>query len=254
MSLFDDCNKTELTKEITAAACQWLDERGCKPVETEVCIERKWIADIATAVSPTETELQMLKLIPRKPSWKKSKEELAAWEEQANTVPDLMTVIVEVKASMQDLTRDEKWIRPRPANLCYLAVPQNIPWRKCQPEGWGILEYRKDRFLQHRTPVLTTVTTEMQRDVIYAIAMRRDNQTRYEHLRRLQRDERERSNQTKSLTRMQLALRLAISLARGEHPSVAAALEHHGMRNLSKWEIESLENLLKPSETRVFPA
>ena len=40
MSLFEYQNKTELTKQITAATCFWLDERGCKPVENEVKIGR----------------------------------------------------------------------------------------------------------------------------------------------------------------------------------------------------------------------
>lgn len=64
----DDYNKTAITKTITAAALTYLDERGCKPIETEVLAAAGWISDLAAVVCPTITELTLLKLIKRKPA------------------------------------------------------------------------------------------------------------------------------------------------------------------------------------------
>ena len=41
-SMNEDRNKTALTKHVTAAAIAYLDERGCKPIETEVAVEPGW--------------------------------------------------------------------------------------------------------------------------------------------------------------------------------------------------------------------
>jgi len=69
METLFDRNKTDLTHAVTQAAMTWLDERGFKPVETEVEIARGWVADLASAIFPTPTELINLKLIPHRPDW-----------------------------------------------------------------------------------------------------------------------------------------------------------------------------------------
>jgi hypothetical protein len=109
MSLFDDQNKTEITKHITAATCFWLDERGCKPVETEVSVTWGWIADIASVICPSNTELQELKLIRRAPKWSK-RAEREAWEVEVKVISRMMTVVVEVK-TLLDATQAEEMIR-----------------------------------------------------------------------------------------------------------------------------------------------
>jgi len=242
MSLFDHQNKTELTKQITAATCFWLDERGVKPVETEVTIAQGWIADIAGVVCPTQTELQDLKLIRRKPTWKKSAEEKAVWEFEASILNRLMTVIVEVKTSRGDFRGDHKWEWPQPADLCYIAAPAGLIAEAERPQGWGLLEYsdKRDCMISKVVPPVRTTTPEQQRDLIHAVACRRDNQTRYEHINRLRKEYREEDKHRQSLTRVKDAMRAALSIARAEHGSVEGALEYHRIKLRGTYELEAL--------------
>jgi len=241
MSLFDDQNKTELTKQITAATGFWLDERGVKPVETEVTVAQGWIADIAGVVCPTQTELQDLKLIRRKPSWKKSAEE-AVWEVEAGILNRMMTVVVEVKTSRSDFRGDNKWQRDPLADLCWLAVPAGLVGETERPTGWGILEYseKRDCMISRVVPPVRTTTAEQQRDLIHAVACRRDNHTRYEHINRLRKEYREEDKHRQSLTRVKDAMRAALSIARGEHGSVEEALEYHRIKLKGTYELEML--------------
>jgi hypothetical protein len=73
--MIDDHNKTSMTKLVTAAAIRWLDEKGFKPVETEVAVADAWIADIAGSILPTNTELINLKLLKRRPNWRQPQNE-----------------------------------------------------------------------------------------------------------------------------------------------------------------------------------
>ncbi len=234
--------KTELTKQITAATCFWLDERGCKSVETEVTVADGWVADIAGVVCPTETELQTLKLIRHKPAWKKSQEERDAWQRDANALNRMMTVIVEVKTSRGDFRGDKKWTTAPPADLCWVATPAGLIMETEQPIGWGILEYSKKRdcMINRHVPQIRTTTAEQQRNLIHAVACRRDNQTRYEHINRLRKEYREEGKQRESLTRVKDAMRAALSIARGEHGSVEGALEYHRIKLKSIYELEML--------------
>jgi hypothetical protein len=242
MSLFDDQNKTELTKQITAATCFWLDERGIKPVETEVTIASGWIADIAGVSCPTETELQDLKLIRRKPKWKKPQEEKDAWQFEASILNRMMTVVVEVKTSRSDFRGDHKWEWPAPADLCWIAAPAGLIAETEKPKDWGLLEYsdKRDCMISRVRPPLRTTTAEQQRDLIHAVACRRDNQTRYEHINRLRKEYREDDKQRISLTRVQDAMRAALSIARGEHGSVEGALEYHRIKLKGVYQLEML--------------
>src|SRR5271157_2742903 len=232
MSLFDDQNKTEITKQITAATCFWLDERGVKPVETEVTVAMGWIADIAGVLCPTETELQTLKLIRRKPSWKKSEEDRQAWQVEASFLNRMMTVIVEVKTSRGDFRGDKKWTMEPPADLCWVAAPAGLITETEKPQGWGLLEYSETRncMISRQIPTVRTTTMEQQRNLVHAVACRRDNQTRYEHINRLRKEYHEEDKQRTSLTRVQDAMRAALSVARGEHGSVEGALEYHRIK------------------------
>jgi len=139
-----DANKTDLTRQITAAAAIWLNERGFKPIETEVSVADKWVADLASIGYLTRTEAQRLKLIHRKPAWKqrqgRAREE---WEHEYLALPAPLTAVVEVKISLSDLGKDTKWIRAAPARLLYLAVPQTLIDRLvAEPnidDRWGLL-------------------------------------------------------------------------------------------------------------------
>jgi hypothetical protein len=242
LSLFDDCNKTEITKDVTAAACLWMNEKGFKPVETEVAVCFGWVADVAGVLSPTQTELIDLRLLRRRPNWRTP--EYEEWKNELAAKHILMTGLVEVKTSMSDFRSDKKWELPSPTNLSYLAIPHDlqIPAEKL-PAGWGLLIYKNESIRCTRPPDIRTVTTEQHLSVILEIAVRRDHQTRYEHLRRCQREAREYRNQGQSLTRVRDALRAALSVARGEHGSIAGALQYHGIRNSENIYVRDLECL-----------
>lgn len=242
MSLFDDQNKTEITKQITAATCFWLDERGVKPVETEVTVAFGWIADVAGVLCPTETELQTLKLIRRKPTWKKPQDEKDAWQVEADVLNRMMTVIVEVKTSRGDFRGDKKWEWGSPADLCWVATPAGLISEAERPKGWGLLEYSETRdcMISRRVPEIRTTTAEQQRNLVHAVACRRDNHTRYEHINRLRKEYRDEDKRRESLTRVKDAMRAALSIARGEHGSVEGALEYHRIKLKSLYELEML--------------
>ena len=242
MSLFEDQNKTEITKEITAATCFWLDERGCKPVESEVTVARGWIADIASVVCPSNSELQDLKLIRRAPKWSK-REEREAWEVEAAGISRMMTVIVEVKTSRSDFVGDKKWISPPVADLNWIASPSGLIGESERPPGWGLLEYSdsRDCMIQRCPPPVQVTRAEQQRDLIHAVACRRDNHTRYEHINRIRRQYADDNKQRQSLTRVKDAMRAALAIVNGEHGSVEGALVAHGIKLGSMGELEMLK-------------
>ena len=244
MSLFEDHNKTEITKDLTAAVCSWLDERGGKPVETEVAVETGWVADVATVLNPTQTELQDLKLVRRKPGWAK-RDQQEAWEIEARPFNRLMSVLVEVKTSRSDFLRDAKWGRARPTDLCWLAVPVDLISRLEWPYRWGILEYSttSTRLFHRRRPVLSPTSTDQRLSVVYQIACRRDSHSRYEHLRRIQRKQRQDENEGKSLTRVHDALRFAKSVVEGRHDSYELAVMCHGFHNMRGSAVEDFKPL-----------
>lgn len=242
MSLFEDQNKTELTKMVTAAACFWLDERGCKPVETEVSIAQGWIADLAGVVCPSNTELQELKLIRRAPKWDR-RSDREAWEIDAAAMSWMMTVIVEVKTSRGDFVGDRKWTAAHLADLCWIAAPAGLIGESERPEGWGILEYSQTRdcMISRRNPQLHMTTPEQQRNLIHAVAVRRDNHTRYEHINRMRREFADSEKERVTVTRVKDAMRAALSIARGEYGSVDGALEAHRIKIRSVGELEILQ-------------
>lgn len=244
MALFYDHNKTEITKELTAAVCRWLDERGAKPVETEVAVDTGWVADIATVLNPTETELQDLKLVRRKPGWAK-REQREAWEVEAKPFNRLMSVLIEVKTSRSDFLSDPKWLRAWPTDLCWLAVPVDLIGKSEWPSQWGILEYStaSTRLFHRRCPMLNLTTTDQRLSVVYEIACRRDSHTRYEHLRRIQREQRQDQNEHKSLTRVHDALRFAKSVVEGRHESFELAVMCHGFHNMRGSAVEDFKPL-----------
>ena len=242
MSLFQDQNKTEITKLITAAACFWLDQRGCKPVETEVAVGRAWIADIASVVCPSNTELQDLKLIRRAPKWNK-RPQREAWEVEVAEMAHMMTVIVEVKTSRADFLGDKKWTIPPMADLSWIAIPRGLIEESEKPSGWGILEYdeARDCMVTRSAPLIRMTTAEQQRNLIHAVACRRDNQTRYEHINRIRKRYAEENKQRESLTRVKDAMRAALSIAHGEYGSVEGALQAHRIKLRNFGEIERLK-------------
>ena len=252
--MIEDRNKTTLTKAVTQAALVYLDERGCKPIETEVPVSCGWVADLATVLSPTMTDLINLKLVKRR-DWDTS--------EEARKLQRLMTVLVEVKTSRSDFCGDRKWVAPPPANLCYLAVPDTLTIKPEEfPVGWGVLEYYSTKrgfpYVRCvRVPAVREVTVEQQLNVVLAVALRRDNNTRYEYMNKMRREIRENQNADISRTRVIRAMQAMASIVRGEHGSVQNALEYHGIGHphvghLPEYYIKTLETLwaiVPPAET-----
>lgn len=251
--MIEDRNKTEITKLVTAAAYRYLDERGFKPVETEVPIAMGWVADLAGVISPTQTELQELKLLPRKPSWKADRADREAWYALANKTQELMTALVEVKTSCSDFRGDKKWITEPPTNLAYLAIPNDLAIRADEvPDGWGVLEYSaaSDFVRITRPPIIRQVTVELQLDVVHEIAVRRDHHTRYESERRFRREIVANRNEDVSRTRMGAALRAVMAVVnkhsmsgRIPHASMEDALQYHGIKHVNGSDMELLQNL-----------
>ena len=200
MSLFDDQNKTEVTKQITAATCFWLDERGCKPVETEVSVASGWVADIASVVCPSNTELQELRLIRRAPKWSK-RVEREAWEAEVTAIACMMTVIVEVKTSRGDFVGDQKWECAAAGRfeLDCCAVWPDCGIGKATRLGHPRIQRRTELYDQALRPQIRMTTAEQQRNLIHAVACRRDNQTRYEHINRIRKEYREKRTSNASL-------------------------------------------------------
>ncbi len=240
-----DRNKTELTHIVTNAVYGWLDERGCKPIETEVPVQHGWVADIASMVSPTLTELVNLKLLKRRPKW--NQPGYREWwdvAKQRQQSLGLLTVLVEVKTSRSDFSGDKKWTLPVPTHLAYLAVPQGLVIDEV-PKGWGLLEYSPaGKTVTCRVvPEVMNVTVEQQLAVVHGVAVRRDHHTRYERHRAFQKELTVTRNESISRTRVVSAMSAMKSIVRGEHGSVKAALEYYGIRHFPEYALLGLEEL-----------
>lgn len=239
--MIDDRNKTALTKSVTAAALSYLDERGCKPIETEVPICTGWVADLAGVLSPTQTELVLLKLIKRRPQY--NQPGYREWYEMAQATQKLMTVIVEVKTSRSDFAGDRKWTMDCPSNLAYLAIPNDLVVGPEEfPNGWGVLSYSAASSSVRciRIPKCHEITVDQQLGVVLQVAIRRDNNTRYARLRELQREIRQDRNADVSRTRLLTAMRAMKSIVEGKHSTVEESLEYHGVK-LPKYFIDELQ-------------
>lgn len=252
--MIEDRNKSDMTKLVTAAAYRYLDERGFKPVETEVPICDGWIADLAGVINPTQTELQELKILTPKPRWKHPAH--AQWCEDAKNAQKLMTCLVEVKTSMSDFRGDKKWTwlsKEFPVNLAYLAIPSALRVDRHQfPLNWGVLEYSESRDLVKciQIPEVWEAPTEQQLSVVLNVAIRRDHHTRYERERGFRREMVANRNEDVSRTRVATAIRAVMAVVNGHsmsgripHASVQEALQYHGIKHVSGWDMEQLEKL-----------
>lgn len=203
------------------------------------------MADIAAILDPTITELVALKLIKRRPKWD-DEDRYREWWNVAKKLQRFMTVLVEVKTSLEDFRRDKKWSLPLPVSIAYLAMPKDldIPQEKV-PAAWGILEYRtvSNCVRLARSPVLQEVTIEEQRGVIFQIALRRDHHTRYERMREFRRDLAITRNAEVSRTRMIHGMQAMSSIVRGQHGSVEGALEWHGIKHFPDYFLVELRKL-----------
>lgn len=241
-----DLNKTDITKDVTEAAVNWLDCHGFKPVETEVRVADGWIADLAGVIEPTQTELQDLRLIRRKPRWKATNQaERDKWYAEADELQSLMTVIVEVKTSVSDFRGDRKWTLEAPANLAYLAIPADMASvsDELRPRGWGVLEYAGGSIRCTAVPVVKGSTIEQQRDLIHQVAVRRDHSTRYERLRVLAKEQRSHQNEYTNTHRLSQVLNAMLAVTEGQHANAKECLERYGIKSLPFYTLQAVEKL-----------
>ena len=258
--MIPDRNKTDLTHKITDAASQWLDNHGFKPVETEVCVpsspnEKGWIADLASVISPTQTELIDLRLVKRPPRYyygghknEGYTERYAAWREEFEKSNRRMTCLVEVKTSRSDFMGDRKWNLTPPTDLAWIALAPGIARVEECPEEWGVLVLRGDQMHQVRVPKPRVATVEEQLHVIYQIAIRRDHRTRYAQEREDSKEERlQRAVDASQARDIVHAIRDIVTRQFGssEFPieSVEQAFSYHGIHNVKDSELEMLAEL-----------
>lgn len=204
LSLFDeelpDRNKTPLTREVTRRVVRWLDDKGFKPVETEVPVAQGWTADISGVIRPTPSEAVRLKLIPPRPryieppgsyedqEWRNlnqklygiwDEQEYRPWKAEYNSLPSPLTALVEVKTSVSDFRKDRKWRLDPPTNLRFLAIPEAMIKPDELPQGWWVLCYGKRGLKLVQAGITASVSSEQKLETILSIAERRDNRTRH---------------------------------------------------------------------------
>lgn len=227
-----DRNKTPLTASVTRLAVDWLDSNGFKPVETEVNIGERWIADVVGVSTPTTTELvnlQLLRRSPRGPDFAQREKpgyearvaawqtKQAAWDAERNAFPRVLTVAIEVKTSVSDFRSDTKWDRPWPTNLCYLAMPEGLVAQEQWPSGWGVILCSEDGATIRRVipSAVKLIPAGQNMDVVLAVAVSRDHATRYGRMRELQQKARAEQAPQETVARISKAVRFVLLVAKG---------------------------------------
>ena len=142
-----DRNKSELTHAVTACAMIFLENRGFKPIETEVFAIGFGIVDIGGACTPSPTDTKKLRLSNAE---KYGCEKTDIYNHIQFRYGPILTAAIEVKVTRQDFLKDvgnkfqsrkergDKYIYP--AHLCYLAFPKGLIEEHEIPMGWMGLE------------------------------------------------------------------------------------------------------------------
>lgn len=186
-----DVNKTAATHRATATAVYYLAQRGYKPIETEVGVYDGWVADIASFVYPTTTELKKLKLLRKEERGGYRVVPVDAKYHEGLNFTDRygagpFTAIVEVKTTKADFLKDVGFKfsgKIFPAHFCYVAYPKNLG--VSVPHGWIglLLNDECDRVVKVE---LESCMDDMHPqwpsdmvDLIAAVAIRRHHLTEY---------------------------------------------------------------------------
>lgn len=243
-----DRNKTPLTHAITQRVALWMDERGFKPVETEVSLGDRWIADLAGVITPSQTELIDLKLIKRAPRLSIAESSAAfhagwaEWRATMAAIPSILTCAVEVKVSKSDFTGDWKWQAPAQTDLRYVALPRGLIPDHEWPADWGVIEVCPDgsKVLKVHKPILAPMTTEQRLSVVLALAVRQFNTVRYAKVREWQKEVNLSHAHERIAGRMQDAIAVVLDVAHGRR-TVDEALRGRGIRTkLPEWTLKEL--------------
>jgi hypothetical protein len=147
-------------------------------------------------------------------------------------IPELLTVLLEIKISRSDFSQDHKWDKPSPTNLKYLAIPSGMLKKEEYPHGWFVLECNKNGGVRKCVQVgdLSHIEAEKQMWTLYSIAQRRHYRTEYAWHRDLQKQAREYDAERKSITRMANAVRAVLSIAKGVR-NTEDSLRWHGIKH-----------------------
>ena len=176
-----DRNKTDLTHRLTALAMIYLENRGFRPVETEVPIAGFGIVDLGGFVTPTPTEVMKLRLnIQRKFGLAGER-----YDEVMFHYGPILTAVVEIKVTRADFKKDieRKFNSNWPAHLCYLAYPKDLLAESELPSGWLGLESDSNggtlRRRHWNRPVVHPQHPGIVAEFLAALAVRTDKRTRF---------------------------------------------------------------------------
>ena len=251
-----DKNKTEITLRVTEAANKWLNDKGVKLTETEVMIQNGWQADLAGVVSLTPTAAQNLKLIPRSIPWDKAramdKDIVAAKRKERdvayNFIPEIITIIHEVKTARQDFRGDKKWNTASPVDMRVLSITEGIISPEDYPAGWWVVLHDKETGRTKKLAQvghLTPVSDKLRLDVTHSILRRRHNRTEYSYLKGLQQSHKNEENEYINIKRLRYVSDVVFDVVHGNYSTVEQCLAFNGYvrAKMPKKVIEKLESL-----------
>jgi len=224
-----DANKTGETRRVTEAAAIWMGSHGFKPVETEVPVSDGWLADIAGCATFTRSEAIQMGLIRRKPAWDRQwQHQIALWENEFASIPQIITAAIEVKTSRSDFTRDRKWFAESPVHLLYIASQPGLVSQEELPDNIGLLSCGDGVPRCVRKAKLSSVAQRQVLAVVFQIAMRRDHFTAYARWREFERQARSRDNERTNVCRVNNVVNAVLSIVDG-HCTAEDAMRSHGI-------------------------
>jgi len=159
----------------------YLENRGFKPIETEVFIEGFGIVDVASFVYPTPIECHKLRLANEQ-RFGLDKQDYGDIQFRYGHI---LTAVIEVKVTRADWLRDKetKFKQRAPAHLCYLAYPKDLLEAKDLPEGWLGLEMDSTGYRVNRRhwnwPMVHPQHPGDVVDFVGAVAIKADHRTRF---------------------------------------------------------------------------
>jgi len=264
-----DFNQSELHNKIKAEAMNWFLAHGFKPIEFEVAIRKKWVADIVGAIQPSTTECIKLKFIKPRPKfvcgldyWKLEGEERKQAEEDRNKLLEdhrqrynvwfketenfvykNYTMVAEVKAFRSDFTKDiNTKFKQTPAHMNFLAYEKGIIKKEEIPDGWFGLEHiGEERFKYHPGRIVYN-EMDTQYDIVYNLSMRMHNAYHYAHMN--ERIKQQRSNDVERQNHYKVSRIISAvvdSIENGfDDESVEATLKSHGIKNVKDYDLKKI--------------
>jgi hypothetical protein len=174
-------------------------------------------------------------------------EQFRVWKQLTEAIPSPLTALVEVKVTRSDFQRDDKWLRPSPVNLRYLAVPKGMLKPEEYPVGWFVLEFNNEGKLLKLSQQgsLEKVDIERQMWIIHEIALRRHHRTEHTWMR----DTMKRFNASQTEQRQDLRIRNVVGAivevieghSYGKTPEEIFSFRRIPFDKLTHWDKEKLK-------------